>query len=164
MLSGDNGILQRVTDAKIKSDEAQIKERIQLAELAARADTQGKLTYSNLNIELTKEFGEKGTGYNISDESENPWIITVESVQYEIFNIINNSQVAARKDITEAEIIPIGLTVGSTTNISLFIANIAELEEFDIMLSDDSILNVDSRKFNRHLSRNSYNNINRKKF
>ncbi len=31
MLSGDNGVLQRATDAKTKSDEAQIRERIQLA-------------------------------------------------------------------------------------------------------------------------------------
>ena len=93
MLSGDNSILQRATDAKTKSDEAQIKERIQLAELAARTDGNGELTYPKLNSALTKEFGTKGTGYNISDESENPWKITVGSVEYDISHTNTNTEV-----------------------------------------------------------------------
>ena len=84
MLSGDNGILQRATDAKENTDNLQIKERIQLAELSARTFGEGNLTYSKLNEELTKEFGTKGTGYNISDESENPWKIIVGDVEYDI--------------------------------------------------------------------------------
>ena len=86
MLSGDNGILQKATDAKTDTDNVQIKERIQLAELAARTYGQGELTYSKLNTELTKEFGAKGTGYNISEETENPWVVTVDKVTYEIIH------------------------------------------------------------------------------
>lgn len=86
MLSGNNGILQRATDAKNITNETQIKERIQLAELAARTDGRGNLSYSTLNEELAKEFGAKGTGYNISDEIENPWVVTVGKVTYTIVN------------------------------------------------------------------------------
>lgn len=158
--------MQKATIAKENTDNSQIKERIQLAELAARTDGQGELTYSNLNTELTKEFGEKGTGYNISDESENPWIITVENVPYEIFNTTNNSLIATKKNITEAELSPITtvMVVGESRQISYYITNISELEEFDIVSSDNSILNVESRKFNRYICWESYNNINRKKF
>lgn len=88
MLSGDNGILQKATVAKENTDDAQIKERIQLAELSARTDGKGDLIYSKLNEELTKEFGAKGTGYNISDESENPWKITVGDVEYDISHAV----------------------------------------------------------------------------
>ena len=84
MLSGDNSILQRATTAKTNTNNSQIKEKIQLAELAARTYGEGNLTYSKLNEELAKEFGTKGTGYNISDESENPWKITVGDVEYDI--------------------------------------------------------------------------------
>ena len=86
MLSGDNSILQKATDAKIRSNENQIKEKIQLAELSARTDGKGNVTYSKLNEELTKEFGERGTGYNISDESESLWVITVDNVEYTVAN------------------------------------------------------------------------------
>ena len=95
MLSGNNGILQRATEAKTYSNEVQIKERIRLAELSARANGEGLLTYSALNTELTKEFGAKGTGYNISDETENPWVITVEDVTYEISNEENLPEITA---------------------------------------------------------------------
>lgn len=89
MLSGDNGILQRATDAKTRTDEAQITERIQLAELSARTDGKGILTYSKLNDELTKEFGTKGTGYTISDEDEEIWTVKVGNVEYAIKNEID---------------------------------------------------------------------------
>ena len=88
MLSGDNSILSKTTTAKENTDSAQIKERIQLAELSAITSGEGNLTYPKLNEELTKEFGAKGTGYNISDESENPWKITVEDVEYNISHAV----------------------------------------------------------------------------
>lgn len=84
MLSGDNSILQKATTAKENTDSAQIKERIQLAELDARTDGKGNLSYSKLNEELTKEFGEKGTGYTISDEDNEIWTIKVGNVEYNI--------------------------------------------------------------------------------
>ena len=88
MLSGDNSILQKATEAKTDTDNVQIKERIQLAELSARTDGKGNLTYSKLNEELTKEFGEKGIGYIISDESDEIWTIKVKNVEYDIIHEI----------------------------------------------------------------------------
>lgn len=86
MLTGNNGILERATEARNLTDSNQIKERIQLAELSAKVDGKGILTYSKLNEELTKEFGAKGTGYDISDETEEIWTVTVANVEYDIDN------------------------------------------------------------------------------
>ena len=91
MLSGNNGILTKAGEARDLTGEKQIAERVQLANLAALTLGEGQLTYSNLNTELTKEFGEKGTGYNISDESENPWKIKVGNVEYDISHEENAS-------------------------------------------------------------------------
>ena len=80
MLSGNNGILQRASNAKTDTDNAQIKEKIQLAELAARTVENGKLTEANLNAQLKSEFG--ANGYTL-DTTSSPWVITVGSVTYE---------------------------------------------------------------------------------
>ena len=74
MLSGDNSILQKATDAKIKSDEAQIKERIQLAYHSALAGGKGSYTYESLEDELEKEFGENN--YNVDDSDSDNWVLT----------------------------------------------------------------------------------------
>ena len=37
---------------------------------------------------MAKEFGAKGTGYNISEETENPWKITVGNVEYDISHAV----------------------------------------------------------------------------
>ena len=70
MLSGDNSILQRATDAKIKSDEAQIKERIQLAYHSALTGGQGSYTKDTLMAELKKEFE---TDYDVDDSDNKNW-------------------------------------------------------------------------------------------
>ncbi len=72
MLSGDNGILQRATDAKTKNVEAQIKERIQLAYHSALAGGQGSYTKESLENELEKEFGDD---YEVDDSDNNNWIL-----------------------------------------------------------------------------------------
>ena len=72
MLSGDNGVLQRATDAKTKSDEAQIKERIQLAYHSALTVGQGSYTYDTLMKELENEFK---TDYDVDDSDTQNWKI-----------------------------------------------------------------------------------------
>lgn len=74
MLSGDNGVLQRATDAKTRSDEAQIKERIQLAYHSALTEGQGSYTKESLEDELEKEFGENN--YNVDDSDSDNWILS----------------------------------------------------------------------------------------
>ncbi len=74
MLSGDNGILQKATDAKTRSDEAQIIERIQLAYHSALTGGQGSYTKESLESELEKEFGENN--YNVDDSDSKNWILT----------------------------------------------------------------------------------------
>ena len=132
MLSGDNGVLQRATDAKTKSDEAQIKERIQLAELSARTDGKGDLAYSKLNEELTKEFGAKGTGYTISDENAEIWTIKVGNVEY---NIENSTHVISTgeklTDIVKTE------DYGKTTDYSVTVSG-KTLNNWKIFLNDNN--------------------------
>lgn len=80
---GDNSILQKATTAKENTDNAQIKEKIQLAELSARAVENGNLFYSSFKTELSKEFGKEGVDWNISEELTTPWAVTVGNVRYE---------------------------------------------------------------------------------
>ena len=84
MLSGDNGILQRATDAKTKSDEAQIRERIQLAYHSALTKDitgeNGELTMPTLQEELNNEFiGKTVTITPNADKKE--WTIKVDNVE-----------------------------------------------------------------------------------
>ncbi|HCC03753.1 MAG TPA: hypothetical protein DEP51_02705 [Clostridiales bacterium] len=84
MLAGDNSILQRATDAKIKSDEAQIKERIQLAYHSALTKDitgeSGELTMQTLQTELNNEFTEKTVTITPSADNKE-WIIKVDNVE-----------------------------------------------------------------------------------
>ena len=84
MLSGDNGILQRATDAKTKSDEAQIKERIQLAYHSALTKDitgeSGELTMPTLQEALNNEFTGKTVTITPSVDNKE-WIIKVDEVE-----------------------------------------------------------------------------------
>ena len=87
MLSGDNGILQRATDAKTKSDEAQIRERIQLAYHSALTKDitgeNGELTMQTIQTELNNEFtGKIVTITPSADKKE--WTIKVDNVEQNI--------------------------------------------------------------------------------
>lgn len=70
MLSGDNSILQKATDAKERTDEAQIKERIQLAYHSALTGGQGSYTKNTLMNELENEFE---TDYDVDDSDNENW-------------------------------------------------------------------------------------------
>ena len=72
MLSGNNGVLQRATDAKTKSNEAQIRERIQLAYHSALTGGQGSYTYDTLMKELENEFK---TDYDVDDSDNTNWTL-----------------------------------------------------------------------------------------
>ena len=82
MLSGDNGILKRATDAKTKNDEAQIRERIQLAYHSALTKDitgeSGELTMPTLQGELNNEFTGKTVTITPSDKE---WTIKVDDVE-----------------------------------------------------------------------------------
>lgn len=83
MLSGDNSILQKATDVKTKSDEAQIRERVRLAYNSAltRDLTNGnsELQKPTLDDEINKEFGTSGKVKESGDE----WIIFVDEIEIE---------------------------------------------------------------------------------
>ena len=87
MLSGDNSILQRATDAKTKSDEAQIKERVRLAYSSALTkdltNGNGDLTKPTLDEEINNEFGSSGKVEKDGDE----WVIYVDNNEIERISI-----------------------------------------------------------------------------
>lgn len=70
MLSGDNSILQKATDAKTNTDNAQIKERIQLAYHSALTGGLGNYTKDSLMEELKNEFK---TDYDVDDSNDENW-------------------------------------------------------------------------------------------
>ena len=74
MLSGDNGILTKTTEAKNRNDAEQIKERIKLAYHSALAGGQGSYTKESLEDELELEFGENN--YNVDDSDNANWILS----------------------------------------------------------------------------------------
>ena len=87
MLTGDNGILTRAGQAKTMTDEAQIKERIQLAYHSALTKDitgkKGQLTMQTLQEELEKEFtGKTVTITESTDKKE--WIIAVDNVELSV--------------------------------------------------------------------------------
>ena len=70
MITGDNSILKRATDAKTKSDEAQIRERIQLSYHSALTEGKGSYTKDSLMEELKNEFK---TDYDVDDSNSQNW-------------------------------------------------------------------------------------------
>ena len=97
MLSGNNVVLQRATDAKKKSEEAQIRERIQLAyHSALTKDITGEnveLTMPTLQSELNNEF--VGKTVTITPSADNKeWTIEVDGVEVTVTAGKDISQVA----------------------------------------------------------------------
>lgn len=72
MLSGNNGVLQRATDSKTNTDNAQIKERIQLAYHSALTGGKGSYTKDSLMEELKNEFT---TDYDVDDSDDENWTL-----------------------------------------------------------------------------------------
>ena len=79
MLTGDNGILTRAGEAKVTTDEKQIKEKIRLSYLAALTGGKGQVTEGLLVDELDKEFGQ-----NKYELSEDLTKVTIDGKEYEI--------------------------------------------------------------------------------
>ena len=65
MITGDNGIINRAGEAKERSDEVQISERVQQAYLLAERKAKFDVTREQLETELDKEFGHGK--YTLSD-------------------------------------------------------------------------------------------------
>ena len=87
MLTGNNGVLQKATDAKTKSDEAQIRERIQLAYHSALTKDitgeNGGLTKTTLQEELETEFKDKTVTITSSADNKE-WTIKVDDVEEKV--------------------------------------------------------------------------------
>lgn len=81
MLSGDNSILKKGTEARERTGTEQIRERIRLAQMGAVANGTGNLTEANLRAALTQEFGE--SGYTLTD-GDTAWTVKVGEVEESI--------------------------------------------------------------------------------
>ncbi len=86
MLSGDNGILQRATDAKENTGKAQIQEQINLAYHSALVDGQGKVTETSLENELKKEFNKTSLEEGWLDKTsiDGKWKITIDDISLNV--------------------------------------------------------------------------------
>ena len=86
MLSGDNSILSRATDAKTNTDNSQIQERINLAYHSSLVDGQGKVTETSLENELKKEFNKTTLGEGWLDKTsvEGKWRITIDEISLDV--------------------------------------------------------------------------------
>ena len=67
MLTGENGILNKATTAKQKTEEAEEKEKVKLSAAGALAKNEGKgIKEEYLEEELTTNIGQKGVDYELS--------------------------------------------------------------------------------------------------
>ena len=81
MLSGDNGILNRATQAKDETEIKGILEKIQLAVTASMLNKDATIEENTLDKELTDYFGTNG--YNKTPKG-NGWIIKVGESEFEV--------------------------------------------------------------------------------
>lgn len=80
MLSGDNGILKRATDAKENTGISQIQEQINLAYHSALVEGRGKVEKGTLETELTKEFPGSEISVTTDANDSSKWVVTVDGV------------------------------------------------------------------------------------
>ena len=125
MLSGDNGILQKATDAKIKTEKASEEEQIKI-EVLGSYNKNGKLDLTTLKTNLGHISGTTVTGNDfpltVTYESGNTYIVTGEgNVKTPLPVVVaggtapNNSN-AIYTDGTHTAIIPAGFTVSNRDN------------------------------------------------
>ncbi len=108
MLTGENGILTQAQNAKDKTDEAQEKEKIQLAITASQLkNTDNNITtnYDNLKEELEEQFG---TNFSLRDNKDDTFLITINNSQRMYYinedgTVIDNSNIT--KITSEGELI-----------------------------------------------------------
>ncbi len=111
MLSGDNSILQKTTDAKTETEKASGKEQIDIA-IVGSYSRNGSIDLELLTDNLNKIEGLTDKSGNIISE-ENPVIslpITVKINNKYIYKISSDGYVSEKKDVVLAQ----GLTIGST--------------------------------------------------
>ncbi len=82
MLSGDNGILQKATEAKERTDVAQIQEQINLAYHSALVDGRGEVTETSLETALKNEFNKTTLDEGWLDKTSvaGKWRITIDGI------------------------------------------------------------------------------------
>ena len=89
MLSGDNSILQKATEAKTNTDNSQIQERINLAYHSALTSGLGEVEEDTLKNEIKKEFNKNDSELdeeNWLDKTSvaGKWKITIDGVSLEV--------------------------------------------------------------------------------
>ena len=106
-LTGDNGILTKVTEAKDKTEEGEEEEKVKLSVAGALAkDNGGEIKEGYLDEELASQFGEKGTDYNL--EGSGPFTVTIiESGRSYIINEDGTMEEAVKRE---------GIEVGDYVN------------------------------------------------
>ena len=105
MLTGQNGILNRASEAKEKNEVVQLEEKVKIAVMSALTDGSGTLTILNLQKEL------KNQGISIIDGNDFPVVVNIEEKSY---LIEQNGMVKSTNEIS----IPEGLEIGSIVTYS----------------------------------------------
>ncbi len=82
MLTGQNGILNRASEAQEKTGTAQADELVKLSVTEALTQGLGELTDVNLKTALNNNIGEGK--YEITGDAENGWTVTVNGKKYKI--------------------------------------------------------------------------------
>ena len=132
MLTGQNGILNRVAEAKEKIGIAQSEEKVKLAVMAAIADGNGTLTIENLKKELANN------GITIPDNATFPVTVTTGNSTYQIDQYGN---------ITEASTVPqISYTVTNIDGSEITSSNLPESAKLNVTITNINELTVTSIK------------------
>ena len=108
MLTGENGILTQAQNAKNKTDEAQEKEKIQLAVTASQlksTDSNMTINYDNLKEELQQQFDES---FDLRDNKDDTFLITINNSQRMYYvnedgNVIDNNNILKITTVEEFE-------------------------------------------------------------
>ena len=79
-LTGDNGILQRSNEAKEKTEESEIREKIKLCALSSRINASGDISYATLIEELDRTFGQNKYNINPQNANTSEWTVTVNNI------------------------------------------------------------------------------------
>ena len=82
MLTGDNGILNKVTEAKESTTESEEDELVKMSVLSSLAGNSGTLKDSELRKEIAMSLGSKN--YTITGNETDGWIVTVDGISYQI--------------------------------------------------------------------------------
>ena len=132
MLTGQNGILNRVAEAKEKTGIAPSEEKVKLAVMAAIADGNGTLTIENLKKELANN------GITIPDNATFPVTVTTGNSTYQIDQYGN---------ITEASTVPqISYTVTNIDGSEITSSNLPESAKLNVTITNINELTVTSIK------------------